>query len=218
MARVFCNTAVSLDGKIGVADKRKLSIGSREDWRRMSVIRRLADAIIVGGATFRAFPEGYVEHPDRIDAPSERPRPIWNVVVTRNFDLPLDAPAFGDPRLKMLLIGPHDAPASAVKRFEGKAQIDLLEQVTPETIISAVEKRGASELLLEAGGGLTGQFLAAKRVDELYLTLVPRILAGEKAPSLAEGDLFSYEEAPRLALESVEQVSDELFLRYRVLR
>ena len=55
---------------------------------------------------------------------------------------------------------------------------------------------------------------AAHAVDEMYLTVVPRILGGVAAPTLAAGAGFEPDQIPDAKLVSVEQIGDELFLRY----
>jgi riboflavin biosynthesis pyrimidine reductase len=61
---------------------------------------------------------------------------------------------------------------------------------------------------------LCAQFFAAHAVDELFVTLVPRILGGTLAPSLAEGPGFAPDEIPDATLGSIERYGDELLLRY----
>ena len=45
---VFCNFAMSADGKISTADRNGSGFASREDRRRMEAIRARADVIVVG--------------------------------------------------------------------------------------------------------------------------------------------------------------------------
>jgi len=56
--------------------------------------------------------------------------------------------------------------------------------------------------------------LLARAVDVLYLTLVPRILGGARAPTVVEGPGFAPDEIPDPTLASIEHVGDELYLRY----
>ena len=54
--------------------------------------------------------------------------------------------------------------------------------------------RGVERLLVEAGGDLLFQFLAADAIDEMYLTLCPLVVGGD-APSLADGAGFDLADA-----------------------
>jgi 2,5-diamino-6-(ribosylamino)-4(3H)-pyrimidinone 5'-phosphate reductase len=69
-------------------------------------------------------------------------------------------------------------------------------------------------LLCEGGGDLAAQLFAAGAVDELYLTLVPRVLGGARAPTLVGGPGFSPDQIPDGRLIDLERIGDELYLRY----
>lgn len=212
---VFLNVAMTVDGRIGLPSRQLVGLGSMEDRRRMSILRSQADAVVVGGATFRAYRRPLVENPKYFPEAPPRHTPVWNVVVTRHFDLPVDARAFHDERVRLLVIGQKDAPAEQVQQVATRAEVVQAETVTPELVLEALAKRGARRVLLESGGNLTGAFVRAGLLDELYVTVVPRILAGEGAPTPVDGPGFSMDDAPRLSLLKVEQVQDELFLHYR---
>jgi 2,5-diamino-6-(ribosylamino)-4(3H)-pyrimidinone 5'-phosphate reductase len=73
---------------------------------------------------------------------------------------------------------------------------------------------GIRTLLCEGGGVTAAAFFGARAVDSLYLTLVPRILGGNDAPTLASGSGFLADEIPDATLGAMERVGDELYLRY----
>jgi 5-amino-6-(5-phosphoribosylamino)uracil reductase len=76
--------------------------------------------------------------------------------------------------------------------------------------------RGVRTLLCEGGGDLCSQLFAARAVDEVYLTLTPRILGGAHAPTMVDGAGFGPDEIPDATLTSMEQAGDELYLRYQI--
>src|SRR4029453_10926111 len=92
--KVVSNTAVSLDGRINTRERRFTFFGSARDHARMSRLRAAADAVLVGGATFRNWPHPAL--PDEADRPLLQSRP-WNVVVTRSLAVPLDDRFLRDP-------------------------------------------------------------------------------------------------------------------------
>jgi len=53
---VFSNLAISIDGKIGTAKRGLYRLGTNNDWNEVKRLRKKADAIIIGGATFRSLP------------------------------------------------------------------------------------------------------------------------------------------------------------------
>ena len=60
--------------------------------------------------------------------------------------------------------------------------------------------------------------LSQKLVDQVSVAISPRILGGEQAVTLVEGDgVLRIEDAIRLRLLGVKRYGDELVLNYRVL-
>src|SRR4051812_25386583 len=90
--KVVSNTAVSLDGRINTREGRFVLMGSARDHARMSRLRADADAVLVGGATFRNWPHAAL--PDDTDEgaaafASGSKSPRWNVVVSRSPHVPV---------------------------------------------------------------------------------------------------------------------------------
>ena len=73
-------------------------------------------------------------------------------------------------------------------------------------------------LVCEGGAALFRSLLAANLVDEINLTLCPRIFGGEKAPTLTglPGDFLPRTVSCKLV--KMEVFGGECFLRYRLLR
>lgn len=211
--KVVSNTAISLDGRINSRQRRAAFLGSARDHARMSRLRADADAILVGGATFRHWPHAAL--PDAADRSRLRGRP-WNVVVSRRLTLPLDADFFSEPAVRPLLlsradvVGTLSGPGVEHAAWDGGG-----DDLPIGWILEQVERRGVQTLLVEAGGDLLFQFLAAGAIDEMYVTVCPLILGG-KAPTLADGVGFDLVGAPRLGLRSAEVEGDEVFLHYGV--
>ena len=84
-------------------------------------------------------------------------------------------------------------------------------------ILERLAARGIERLLVEAGGDLLFQFLAADALDEMHVTLCPIVVGGD-APSLADGAGFDRADVRRLQLVASEVEGDEVFLHYRNVR
>lgn len=218
---VFSNTAISLDGRIATAARERVALGSRTDLDYMSVLRARADAVLVGGATFRTWALPLVPDPQAIarleargfpdaEAPAIDGRAWINAVVTRTLELPRAGRVSEDPRVRPLFLSSAAGPAPA------RGELETADPVTVPWILDRLAARGVRRLLLEAGGDLLSQFLAAGALDELFVTICPRLVGGRGAPSLLDGAGFSAAAAPRLELLHLHRVGDELFARYRV--
>jgi riboflavin-specific deaminase-like protein len=227
--RVISNTAISLDGRINTTEGRFTTLGSERDHRRMSELRRQADAVLVGGATFRKWPHPSL--PEGFDADAEeaagRPRQKWNVIVTRTLDLPLSREYLTERRVRPLVLcpaaaAPPDFPVE-VEAFPGAgpgARPGDGRDLPVPFLLDALRRRGVGTLLIEAGGDLLFQFLRAGVLDEMYVTLCPLLIGGRDAPSLVmdreggPGFTLAEAQARRLHLLSAEVEGSEVFLHY----
>ena len=209
---VFSNTAVSIDGRIGVRRGAHVTLGSAEDRRRMSLLRAGADAVLVGGQTFRNWPFPLVERPEHRVADARRP--ILDAVLTRRGLL--DArPAPGrwpDPRVRLLVFGPPGLDAAAHRERFG-AEVISLDEPDVDAVLDELDRRGCQRVLVEGGGRIIGELLARKRLDALFVTLCPLVIGVPDAPTLAE--ICGPPGLRALELLSFERVGDELFLQYR---
>jgi riboflavin biosynthesis pyrimidine reductase len=70
-------------------------------------------------------------------------------------------------------------------------------------------------LLCEGGGDLNDGLFRAGLVDEIHLTICPKIFGGRRAPTIAEGLGFSrLAAAQKFELTSMRVKNDELFTTY----
>jgi 5-amino-6-(5-phosphoribosylamino)uracil reductase len=206
--RVVCNMAPSLDGKIALARKRGPFGMSRhaEDPKRMRDLRMLADAVLIGASNLRA------------DDPDLMPNRL-RVVVTRAGAQVFPSAKMFDPSLGGEAVVVHTSAMSEATRASLRSNATLVELGTSEVdVVRILEwlaaERGCKVVLCEGGGVLIAALFAARAVDELCLTLVPRILGGSTAPTVVAGRGFDPDTIPDGHLTSVERVGDELFLRY----
>jgi 5-amino-6-(5-phosphoribosylamino)uracil reductase len=221
--RVLVNFAASVDGKINPAPDRRperfvMSRG-KEDLRRMVELRGRADAVLIGASNLR------LDDPDLAVPARERarrraagePEPL-RVVVTRSGHGIAAASKMFDPARGGPAVVAHAAgmPREARERLAAVAElVELGERdVAVEGLLAWLSGRGVKTLLCEGGGDLVAQLFAARAVDELYLTLVPRVLGGARAPTLAAGPGLAVDQVPDPTLADVERIGDELFLRY----
>ncbi|MFZ5982074.1 MAG: dihydrofolate reductase family protein [Patescibacteria group bacterium] len=82
----------------------------------------------------------------------------------------------------------------------------------PEKVLEELEKEGYSEALLGGGAFLNGLFAQKKLIDEIIVTLEPKIFG-------AGLSLFDRELDMELRLKSVEKINENsVVLRYEVLK
>jgi riboflavin-specific deaminase-like protein len=222
--RVLVNFASSIDGKISVAPALRKGAFTmsrhHDDPRRMRLIRAMADAILIGSGNLRADdPDLAIDSKERLRRRDAKEREPMRMVVTTNgegiraqqkmFDSALGGPSF--------VLHAETMPAEARERLAPVATLVTLGQRAvdvPRMLRWMADGMGIRTLLCEGGGVLCAELLAARAVDELFVTMVPRILGGSTAPTLAEGPGFLADEIPDATLGAIDRVGDELFLRY----
>jgi len=223
---VFINMAMTADGKIATANRAVSTFSSRRDFEHLLELRATADAVMSGARTvgreeinlgpgparFRRLrlKNGLAEYNVRIvvsGSGSLNPR----AAVFRHRFSPVIVLVSGratDRKLRQLR-----AIADAVK-ICGRNEIDFC-----AAFEWLRERWKVERLLCEGGGELNGALFRAGLVNELHLTVCPKILGGRAAPTIADGTGgLKLSDATRLVLKSMKRVGDELFLVYDVLK
>lgn len=214
---VFSNSAISADGKISTVANAHLALGSQEDRRRMSVLRARADAVFVGGRTFRNWPFPLREDPRHLDVPPRRDRPVINAVLTRRGVADTEVPRgrWPDPDVRLVVFGPESLDVEAHRERLG-AEVEVTRKPTVSWVLDRLAARGCRRVLVEGGGDLIFQVVEAGHLDEFNLTVCPHLIGGARAPTPADGRGFAAADITRLKLVNCERIGDEVFLCYRV--
>ncbi len=190
-------------------------MGSREDRRFLEETRMNHDASLLGAGTLRGG-DAEMRGPDGV-LPKERIRSL----ISASGKLPLD-------ERKIFQIGPRPLIFTAASRADDLARqagkraevIALPEQDGALSLPVACEKlaeRGVENLLLEGGAHLYYVALQQGVVDELLVTVAPKVSGDRHALSLLEGDQPLGDPFLDLQLLSCRpSINGELFCRYKV--
>jgi len=213
--------AMSLDGKITTYRRERMTLGTRNDRKQMDELRAESDAVIIGASTLRL--DGY---PILVRTPAIRrraetnrsPAHPLNVVLSTSLNLPTNRPFFQHPDTERIVFTTREAPASRVRRISKFAEVVVLPRRTlsPSAVLEKLAERGVKTVVLEGGGEVHFAFAREGVIDEVYVTLTPRLLGGAGAPTILDGRGFLAADHLQLRLVSVKQIGSELFLRYRV--
>lgn len=210
---VAVNFAATIDGRAAI-EGRSGPIGSQADTEMLQLLRTRADAVMVGAGTVRAERYGRMVSDPALRAERERnglsPDPLA-VLVSGRLDLPWDASIFTDGGGRIVVFTTADAEPPATE-----TPLDVIRHDGPAVDLVAAmrdlrRELGIRGLLCEGGPGLHSELQALGLVDELFLTVAPKLSGGEE-PRLIEGELpqqIDWELAWLLEQEG------ELFARYR---
>ena len=216
---VRLNMIVSVDGGTsweGVSG----ALGGPADKALFPVLRSFADVVLVAAGTMRAEHYGPAVLPATVQA-VRRQRGQTAVppvaVVSRSCQLDWTSEFFTNATERPLVI--TVTAASAADRARAAEVADVVvageRNVDFGLAIDELGTRGARHVLAEGGPTLNGELARARLLDEVCLTLSPRLASGD-AKRIISGSTLDELEA--LRLESICEADDFLFLRYRPVR
>jgi riboflavin biosynthesis pyrimidine reductase/predicted DsbA family dithiol-disulfide isomerase len=198
---VFINMVATIDGKIlsGGRNDSVADLGSKIDHLLMKRTERAADAVVLGAQTLRATP------------PTWNPQAPRRIVVSRSGRIPQDH--------CFLLGGEAYVATSGSAMFSVPQGVKVIraggERVDLPLLLERLRGLGIQRLLVTGGSDLNGQLLRAGLVDELFLTVAPKIKLGDDVPTYAGGEALPRHALLNFHLVEHHAVGDEVFLRYR---
>jgi riboflavin-specific deaminase-like protein len=219
----FSNFAVTADGKIAFANGEFAPFSGRRDREHMMELRAQADAVICGARTVEVTGTILGNGGNKFRNLRLKRRlaefPL-RVLVSGSGLINPQAPIF-KKRFSPIIV--------LTTRRISKRKLQILRTLADEVRICGNDeinfqtafqwlrvKWHVKRLLCEGGGELNGALFLAGLVDELHLTIVPKIFGGRKAPTIADGKGFSnLAQAVPLRMKSFQQIDDEVFATFK---
>lgn len=214
---VQVNFVASADGATTVAG-RSHGLSSPADKKVFALGRDLADVVLVGAGTalaerYRGVRRTELRAARRARLGLSEVPPI--AVVTGRGSIPLDSPLLNDTVTPPIVLTSEAAPVDwrkAVTDLGAEVVVAGQARVDAPLAVAALAERNLLRVCCEGGPTLFADLVAADLVDQLCLTVAPR-LAGAGAVRMATGLPTA---APRsLVLESALADDGFLMLRYR---
>lgn len=219
---IFVNMAMTADGKITTANRASVPFGSKRDHEHLLELRATADAVMSGARTVDSAKINLGPGGIRFQK-QRRSRGL----ATHNLRIIVSGSGSIDPRAEVfkhdfspiIILTTERASAKQLARLRrlatevkicGAQELDFL-----AALLWLRQKWGVKRLLCEGGGDLNDALFRAGVVDELHLTICPKIFGGRSAPTIAAGKGFlNLAAATKLELKSARQVGPEMFLIY----
>lgn len=208
---VALNMVSSLDGGTAV-DGRSSSLGDEDDYALFQALRTVPDVILAGATTVTS--EDY--RPVRLDGVRRARRSEEGLtetptlaVVSGRLSVDPEARLFGDPEHKPLLMTSTSAEPGKLALLGDSADVAILPDLDPASILDHLG--AARVVLLEGGPTLNGGFVAAGLVDEINVSVAPRVLSGDSARIIRGPGLAP---ASEWEIDRVLFGDEMLFVRY----
>lgn len=221
--KVMINGAMTVDGKIATASGDS-KISSKEDLVRVHKLRASVDAVVVGISTILA------DDP-RLTVRLVSGKNPARVIVDSKGRIPIDCQIMRTAsRITTIVAVTDQAPEEKIHKLEDMgAQVLVISEgkkgqsaavphgVNLKELFRRLEKMGLKKILVEGGGELNWSLLRLGLVDELTITVAPKIAGGRLATTLVEGDgVEEIAQGIRLQLKRLEQKkTGELVLHYK---
>ena len=207
------NMVSSLDGKATI-DWRTKGLSTEPDRRLFHNLRTQVDAVMVGAGTIRQERYGRLTKSEEL-----RHKRIQEglasdplaVIVSARLDLSADLPILNEPEQRVVIATGSDATLPGLG-----AQVEYVRtgDDLPRLMAHLGDEHGVRTVLCEGGPTLNSYLFAAGLVDELFLTLNPKVVGGAAALTIvAARELV---EPAELELVSVAEGDGDLFTRWRV--
>lgn len=217
--------AMTADGKIATANRAISSFSSPRDHEQLLALRATADAVMAGARTVDLNPINLGPGPSRF-----RRQRIKRGLTEFNLRVIVSGAGTINPRAEIFRHRFSPVLVLTTARIS-RARMRRLERLADEVRIcgrgeinfrSALRwlraRWGVRRLLCEGGGELNQALFRAGLVDELHLTVCPKILGGRRAPTIADGvGGARLADACQLKLHSARSVGEEIFLVYKRL-
>jgi riboflavin biosynthesis pyrimidine reductase len=238
---IVANFVSSVDGVVALGRDEpstgggEISGSSEPDRFMMALLRSLADAVIVGAGTVRVG-RNHEWTPRKLQPEFAPVFAAWRatlglapqpttIVVSASGELDFGHRGLSAPDVPVIVATTEaGARRLAAAPLPGNAIVAVFnngDRVTAAAIRDLLAANRMRLALCEGGPHLFGNLMAAGQIDELFLTIAPRLLgrpadAGRKG--LVEGIDLLEARGRRARLSSLRRAGDDLFLRYRFER
>jgi 5-amino-6-(5-phosphoribosylamino)uracil reductase len=211
------NFISSADGR-ATFHGRSGALGDPADRDLFHGLREQVDAVLAGTRTLRTERYGpLIRDPEgrqRREQGGASPEPLA-CVVTRSGEVPSDIPLFTSPESRIALFSPVP-----IDLGECRARVELVRLDPAELTFTTVLRRlrsdfGVASLLCEGGPTVFGALLQEQLVDELFLTIAPKLVGGGASPTISSGPELK-ELEPMEVVWALEH-DGALYMRYRLL-
>ena len=178
-----------------------------------------ADAVMMGGSTFRAHPK-----PLRVRGAALTRQRVKNgksaqpatVVISRTLNFPLHTDFEKAKDIERWIFCEQASDKNTRRRLSASGvRIEVSERGwQAKEILAKLQAAGHRKVLLEGGGEVNALFFEADAVDFIYLTLCPVLIGGRESPTIFAGKGLR-EQFPLFRVLDEAWIAGELYLVFQ---
>ena len=209
---------MTVDGKIATTSGDS-AISSRDDLIRVHELRASADGIIVGISTVLA------DNPRltvRLAGKRVKRKDPARIVIDSTGKIPLDSRILlTASRIKTIVAVTKLAHIDTLRKIKKTGAIVIVsgrQTVNLKKVFFIIKQMGIRKILVEGGGEINWSLLRLGIVNELIVTIAPKIVGGRQATTLVEGEGYRrISRGIKLHLKQAQiQNNGELVLHYKL--
>jgi 2,5-diamino-6-(ribosylamino)-4(3H)-pyrimidinone 5'-phosphate reductase len=216
--QITVNAAMTVDGKIATS-LGDSAISSKEDLLRVHELRASVDGIVVGISTVLADDPRLTV---RLAAKQDKRKYPVRIIIDSTGKIPLDSRILRTASKIRTIVAvtelAHTDTISKIKKMGAMVIVSGRQRVNLKKVLSIVKKMGIKRILVEGGGEINWSLFSLGLVNELIVTIAPKIVGGRQATTLVEGGGYpSVSNGIKLQLKKVQmQNNGELVLYYKL--
>jgi len=207
---------MTIDGKIAT-NRGDSTISSKQDLRRLHRLRSSVDAIVIGISTV------IVDNPRLTVRLVKRcgTTPV-RIIVDSTGRIPLDSKILKSAsKINTIVAVTSKASDKRIDKIKSAGAMVIVagtRTVDLKELFYILKKMGFNKILVEGGGELNWSVLQLGIVNELMVTVAPRIIGGRTATTLVEGDGYTrITEGIKMELIKISrQNNGEVILYYKL--
>ncbi len=216
--------AMTADGKIADKQRSAARFGSIADKNHLEKQIALADGVIFGAGTLRAYGTSLsITNPELLQWRQEQHKPLQPVHIVCSASGKFDSQLkfFRQPIPRWLITTEIGAKLWQYKPEFERVLVIESSKTKPnynhwEVTLNRLKQLGINKLAILGGGELVASLFQENLIDELWLTVCPLILGGHNSPTPVAGIGFFQSQGIKLQLLEVIQIEQEVFLHYLV--
>ena len=216
--QIIVNSAMTVDGKIAT-HQGDSAISSKDDLIRVHKLRDSVDGIIVGISTVLA------DNPRltiRLGRKRPKERHLTRIIIDSTGRIPIDSQILRTAsKIKTIVAVTKLAHMNVIRKIKKTGAIVIVagtHTVDLKKVVWTVQRMGIKKILVEGGGEINWSLFRLGIVNELIVTMAPRIVGGRRAITLVVGEGYSrVSQGIKLQLKKVRiQNSGEVVLHYKL--
>jgi len=216
---IVAKWAMTLDGKIATTNGSSQWISNEQSRAVVHQLRARMDAILVGHKTAN------YDNPQLTARPTETNvhRQAIRIVLAQTPTLQLDSHLVSSAdRIPVIVTAGPDANSDHCQQLINNG-VEILafddNQRIIDGLLSALEQRKVTNLLVEGGSQVLGSLFDRQLIDEVHVFIAPNLVGGTAAPAALGGNgIAQMTNALKLAATQFETLGDNIYVSGRTKR